>query len=102
VLRDVTRVVTTCLAGGGLLARVGGEEFAVLVPVGVDGARYVAERLRTAIEATKFSFEQREIPVTISLGVAELAAAETPAKLYERADTLLYQSKHDGRNRVSG
>jgi diguanylate cyclase (GGDEF)-like protein len=102
VLRDVTRVVTTCLAGGGLLARVGGEEFAVLVPVAVDGARYVAERLRTAVEATKFIFDGREIPVTISLGVAEAVAGEPPTKLYERADTLLYQSKHDGRNRVSG
>jgi diguanylate cyclase (GGDEF)-like protein len=102
VLRDVTRVVTTCLDGGGLLARVGGEEFAVLLPVGVGGARYVAERLRTAVAATKFIFDQREIPVTISLGVAEAAAGEPPAKLYERADALLYQSKHDGRNRVSG
>jgi diguanylate cyclase (GGDEF)-like protein len=102
VLRDVTRLVTTCLDGGGLLARVGGEEFAVLLPVGVEGARYVAERLRVAVEATKFVFEGREIPVTISLGVAAAGAAETPAKLYERADALLYESKHTGRNRVSG
>jgi diguanylate cyclase (GGDEF)-like protein len=102
VLRDVTRLVTQVLDGGGLLARVGGEEFAVLLPIGIDGARYVAERLRTAVEATKFRFDHREIPVTISLGAAEAGAAETPAKLYERADSLLYESKHSGRNRVSG
>jgi two-component system cell cycle response regulator len=101
VLRDVTRVATACLGGGGLLARVGGEEFAVLVPVPLDGARYVAERLRTTIEGTPFSFDQKAIPVTISLGVAQAGPGETPAKLYERADALLYESKHSGRNRVS-
>jgi diguanylate cyclase (GGDEF)-like protein len=102
VLREVTRIATACLAGGGLLARVGGEEFAVLLPVGLDGARYAAERMRTTIETHKFSVDQKEVPVTISLGVAEAAATgETPAKLYERADALLYESKHSGRNRVS-
>jgi diguanylate cyclase (GGDEF)-like protein len=102
VLREVTRIATACLAGGGLLARVGGEEFAVLLPVGLDGARYAAERMRTAIEANKFVVDQKDIPVTISLGVAEAAAeGETPSKLYERADALLYESKHSGRNRVS-
>jgi diguanylate cyclase (GGDEF)-like protein len=102
VLREVTRITTACLGGGGLLARVGGEEFAVLLPVGLDGARYAAERMRTAIEANKFVVDQKEIPVTISLGVAEAAAeGETPSKLYERADALLYESKHSGRNRVS-
>ncbi len=102
VLREVTRIATACLAGGGLLARVGGEEFAVLLPVGLDGARYAAERMRTAIEGNKFVVDQKEVPVTISLGVAEAAGeGETPAKLYERADALLYESKHSGRNRVS-
>jgi diguanylate cyclase (GGDEF)-like protein len=101
VLREVTRIAGTCLGGGALLARVGGEEFAVLLPIGLNGARYTAERMRTAIEMHKFVFEEKEIPVTISLGVAEAAAAEPPAKLYERADTLLYRSKHAGRNRVS-
>jgi two-component system cell cycle response regulator len=102
VLREVTRIATACLNGGGLLARVGGEEFAVLLPVGLDGARYAAERMRTAIEGHKFSVDQKEVLVTISLGVAEAAPSEeTPSKLYERADALLYESKHSGRNRVS-
>lgn len=101
VLREVTRIATSCLGGGALLARVGGEEFAVLVPIGLAGARYTAERMRTAIEGHKFVVAEKEIPVTISLGVAEAVAAEPPTKLYERADALLYQSKHNGRNRVS-
>ena len=101
VLREVTRIATACLPSGALLARVGGEEFAVLLAIGIDGARYTAERLRTTIGAHKFVLNQKEIPVTISLGVAEAAAAEPPAKLYERTDALLYQSKHNGRNRVS-
>jgi diguanylate cyclase (GGDEF)-like protein len=101
VLREVTTIATKCLAGGGLLARVGGEEFAVLLPIGLAGARYTAERLRATIEAHKFVVDQKEIPVTISLGVAEAVAAEGPTELYERTDALLYQSKHGGRNRVS-
>jgi diguanylate cyclase (GGDEF)-like protein len=101
VLREVTRVVTACLDGGGLLARVGGEEFAVLLPVGLAGGRYVAERVRTAIERHSFTFGDKPIPVTVSLGVAEAGPGETPAMLYARADALLYESKHSGRNRVS-
>ena len=54
-----------------MLARVGGEEFAVLVPAALDGARYVAERIRTAIEGHKFVVDQKPIPVTMTVGRAE-------------------------------
>jgi len=102
VLRDVTRVATTAIADQGLLARVGGEEFAVLIAAPVAGARYTAERVRAAIERHVFNFEGKTIPVTVSIGIAELAPGETPQKFYERCDALLYESKHGGRNRVSG
>lgn len=102
VLREVTRVAMACLGDAGLLARVGGEEFAILIPVALAGARYVAERVRTTIEAQRFVFADQVIPVTISAGVAQAGGGETPASLYARADALLYESKHTGRNRVSG
>lgn len=102
VLRDMTRVATTAIADQGLLARVGGEEFAVLVAKPLAQARQTAERVRVAVERHVFTFENQHIPVTVSIGVAELQPGETPQKLYERGDQLLYASKHGGRNRVSG
>ncbi|HEV8549749.1 MAG TPA: GGDEF domain-containing protein [Polyangiaceae bacterium] len=102
ILRDVTRVATTAIADQGLLARVGGEEFAVLVAAPLASGRATAERVRAAVERHVFTFENRPIAVTVSVGVAELQPGETHAKLYERGDALLYASKHNGRNSVSG
>jgi len=102
VLRDVTRVATTAIADQGLLARVGGEEFAVLVAAPLNQARYTAERVRNAVMRHVFVTDNRPIAVTVSIGVAELQPDETHSALYERADALLYKSKHSGRNSVSG
>ena len=101
VLREVTQVAKSCVADVDLLARVGGEEFAVLLPSALDPAAQTAERIRRAVEAHTCTWEGRPIPVTVSLGVAELGRGETAAGLYGRADELLYESKHGGRNRVS-
>jgi len=102
VLRDVTRVATTAIADQGLLARVGGEEFAVLVAAPLNQARYTAERVRNAVMRHVFVTDNRPIAVTVSIGVAELQPNETHSGLYERADALLYKSKNGGRNSVSG
>jgi diguanylate cyclase (GGDEF)-like protein len=101
ILRDVTRVATTAIADQGLLARVGGEEFAVLVAAPLDEARVTGERVRAAVARHVFTFDNRPIAVTVSVGVAELAPGETHLQLYERGDALLYASKHAGRNSVS-
>jgi diguanylate cyclase (GGDEF)-like protein len=86
-----------------LFARVGGEEFAVLCPnTPLAKARVCAERIRVAVADNAPIFEGKTLPVTISLGVAELApgSEETPEALYGRADEKLYQAKGSGRNRV--
>jgi diguanylate cyclase (GGDEF)-like protein len=81
---------------------VGGEELAVIAPsLGLAGARAAAEAIRAAIERVNFEHEGRRIALTVSLGVAELDPADTPADLYKRADERLYASKAGGRNRVS-
>jgi diguanylate cyclase (GGDEF)-like protein len=102
VLRELTAVARECIEDADLLARVGGEEFAILIPNGLDAARAKAERLRTAVAGNAFKWDAERIPVTISLGVAELASGEEPQALYSRTDMLLYTSKGSGRNRVSG
>ena len=86
-----------------LFARVGGEEFAILTPeVGLKGVREVAEKVRVAIEATTFRFEQHIIPTTVSLGYTVWLGGDDGADaLYQRADQALYAAKEGGRNRVA-
>ena len=86
-----------------LFARVGGEEFAVLCPnTTLAVAKVCAERIRVAVQNNLPTFEEKSLPVTVSLGVAEFkpGSAETAEALYGRADEKLYQAKDAGRNRV--
>jgi diguanylate cyclase (GGDEF)-like protein len=86
-----------------VLARVGGEEFAVLMEgLELEAARTLAERIRAAVDGHAFCFGKLSIPVTISLGVAELAegSPEGGQDLFKRADEQLYKAKQGGRNRV--
>ncbi|MCA9594512.1 MAG: GGDEF domain-containing protein [Myxococcales bacterium] len=102
VLRQVAGVVAQQVPQHFLLARVGGEEFAILCPgAQLEAARQLAERVRAAVEGTRFEFDGTHIPVTVSLGVAERLTTDTaPETLYERADAQLYAAKGGGRNRV--
>jgi diguanylate cyclase (GGDEF)-like protein len=103
VLRGVSQLAHGLVGASGALCRVGGEEFAVLLPgLPLLHAAKLADYLRQAVERHQFSFENRTIPVTISAGVAELAPGESGEGLYKRTDELLYRSKHGGRNRISG
>ena len=87
-----------------LLARVGGEEFAVILP-GADArlAREVGERLRQRLVQRPFPVRRGsvQLPITVSVGVAVAAGGSgTAAALLSRADAALYDAKRAGRNRV--
>ena len=94
-----------------LVARLGGEEFGVLLPgAGIEAVLAVAERLRAAVEALAIDWEGRRIPVTVSLGCvahdfASGAEERSPASAFEAmvrdADAALYTAKRDGRNRCA-
>ena len=58
-----------------------------------------AERIRLAVESTGVAAEETFVRFTVSIGVAEISAGETEDQLIMRADTALYQAKHEGRNR---
>jgi diguanylate cyclase (GGDEF)-like protein/PAS domain S-box-containing protein len=86
-----------------VVARVGGEEFAVLLPSStLAGAVAVAERLRQLVEGQPVSVEGASIAYTVSAGIAAIAAGETIDldTLIKRADRALYAAKAKGRNRV--
>lgn len=98
VLRTVADRLRRHLRDVDLVARVGGEEFAVLLPAtDTQGAAVVAQRLRASIENEPAPTGS---PVTCSLGVAEAARGEALANVCRRADAALYEAKQAGRNRV--
>lgn len=88
-----------------VVARLGGEEFGLLlVDTDVQGASQAAERVRAAIARLPFTHEDRELPMTVSVGAAvltaELASRTTADAMLSLADEALYQAKAAGRNRV--
>jgi len=102
VLIEVARLSKLALRQHDLIGRVGGEEFCILArETDRVGLQEVAERVRRAIEQHSFTFEQRDITVTISLGCAcRSDRHETVDTLYRLADDLLYKAKQNGRNQV--
>ncbi|WP_323141362.1 GGDEF domain-containing protein [Massilia phyllosphaerae] len=96
VLADIVLRTEAAIRNLDACARLGGEEFAVLLPdTGPDTARLVAGRLRTALDQAAGG-----VRYTVSIGVASLAAGESLSALLKRADAALYAAKAGGRNRV--
>jgi two-component system, cell cycle response regulator len=103
VLAELSQMMVELLRTEDVLARFGGEEFTILCR-GSDqnGAKIVAERLRRAVEERKFTFGGKEIPVTISLGIAAIPESNVSdhSAFLAAADKALYEAKRSGRNRV--
>jgi diguanylate cyclase (GGDEF)-like protein len=103
VLTEFCRRATSQLQSGQLLARFGGEEFAVLCTHGsLADAIETAENIRRATCAAPVSFEGCSIPISVSIGVATVVedSAISSNELLEGADRLLYLAKTSGRNQV--
>jgi diguanylate cyclase len=81
------------------IARIGGEEFALLLPgTDLELAFGVADRLREAVAATPFNYRGTRQQITISCGITEFRPGDTPLSIYKRADQALYEAKAAGRN----
>lgn len=97
----VAQCLSSHLRSVDLIARFGGEEFAVLLAeTKIDAAVLTAERLREAVQNLHFSVQGQQVSVTISIGIAMLHGLDTPDSFVGAADTALYAAKHAGRNRV--
>ncbi len=101
-LKELIRRVKPMLRDTDFLARWGGEEFVIVFPgTDVESALGVAERLRKAIENTRFVYQKQEIAVTVSVGVTEVKPGDQGLEaIFNRADKAMYQAKHNGRNMV--
>ena len=104
VLRELAQHVKHKIRKEECFARYGGEEFSVVMPeAGAENARRFAEKIRRMTEDLGFSFEGKEIDITISLGVADMTGEMTePLQFIKVADQNLYKAKKAGRNRVVG
>lgn len=105
VLCAVGQILKSVVAEPGLAARVGGEEFILLLPAApLSAAEQVAERVRATVAASRVRRKGGEVVgerLTISLGVTHYLAGEAVNDFVERADRALYESKSAGRDRVT-
>ena len=104
VLRQMCLAVRPRLRQQDIFARVGGEEFCIILPeVGLAGARVTAEKVRRIVEALPVQAESKIIRCTVSLGVAGFdPGMESALALHKAADVALYTAKQGGRNRCVG
>ncbi len=101
-LRAVGGVLLTMTSGEDMVARMGGEEFAVLLPGRtITAAHTIAERLRATVAGLRLNEGDCLASFTVSIGVGILHAGETTwTEMLRRADIALYRAKREGRNRV--
>ncbi len=104
ILREVARRLALRLRRTEVLARSGGDEFAIIVPQYRKEALALAEQLREQIAEAPFFLQTRDQPValnvTVSIGVAEASDVDTPRELLAAADDAVYAAKDRGRNVV--
>ncbi len=105
VLRTVAQAIKALIAEPVMAARIGGEEFAVLLPAATLGeARDLAERLRATVAASRVrrkGHDESIMRITVSLGVTAWRNGDSIVAFVERADQALYASKTGGRDRLT-
>lgn len=106
VLRRIGSLLIRIVRGGDFAGRYGGEEFEVIEvnpqfsKEGTDGLLIAAERLRMAIHGEEIDF-LRGNHISVSIGATRFRGDDTSKSIFQRVDSALYQSKHEGRNKVT-
>jgi diguanylate cyclase (GGDEF)-like protein len=102
VIRQVADFLERLSRHSDVVARIGGEEFLLVLPdTGLDAARVLAERIRSTVGDHPLVVENQRIKVTVSVGVACLEGEANLDELAQEADRALYLAKRGGRNRVA-
>jgi diguanylate cyclase len=100
MLRLVAGLLRDAVRKDDLVARFGGDEFAVILPsTSMDEAACMAERIRNVVRDHSAQFRDETLAVTVSIGIAQWRADEDVQSLVERADKALYAAKTQGRDR---
>ena len=101
VLQGFSDAVRACIRNEDLFARLGGEEFVVVLPDSdADTARRMAERIRREVQALRFATQEPPLQVTVSAGVGASSLPQGFPALMRTADQALYEAKRLGRNQV--
>jgi diguanylate cyclase (GGDEF)-like protein/PAS domain S-box-containing protein len=103
VIKSVADILVKGFRKTDVICRYGGEEFLIILPASdLEGAAIAAEKVRQSIEGFDFEFQGQKIPVTMSMGVAQIIVGkEKGTDTIARADAALYSSKQNGRNQVT-
>ncbi|MFU8784428.1 GGDEF domain-containing protein [Aliidiomarina sp.] len=98
VLQEVTKVIKRAIRKTDQFGRWGGEEFMLICPnTSAENAACLAEKLRAAVQDFDWQFA---VHITVSIGIAEIAARQSSVQALQAADKALYRAKNNGRNRV--
>jgi|GEM_PF-4483973 len=101
VLITLTKLLKKELRTEDILARIGGDEFAILLEMtDIDKAQHIAERLRQSVAQHDFTLSRRKYDLSISIGIARIDGKYEPGVSMSRADKAMYKAKEKGRNRA--
>jgi len=102
VLIDVVNTIKNTIRTTDIFGRIGGEEFAVLMPqTNLDDATQLAERIRSNIEKSEIFLEDQRVNVTVSMGLSYLKTEDSIIQnILRRADEALFKAKKNGRNQL--
>lgn len=101
VLRHFVGLAASCLRNEDVMGRLGGEEFAIVLPnADAAGVAAVAERLRALVASQPALTEHGPIALTVSVGVTQCVMGESSETALQRADQAMYRAKERGRNQV--
>ena len=101
VLKQLGKLLLKLKRDVDIIGRYGGEEFLAILPnTPIEGAQVFAEKVRLEVERFSFRYKGEAVPVTISSGISNARKFNTQKEIIEDADSMLYQAKTNGRNRI--